>query len=226
LAQEVKSAFPQAETPIFAVLNGIDAQRVREDAAAGRSAAALQPYVVNLATLEPKKGQDLLIKAFAKLPAAFSDFRLVIAGFDAGSGPALRALAAELGVAERVHLLGDLSRPDALAVCRGGTLFVLSSRAEPFGLVVLEAAVLGVPVVAHRVGGVPEIVAGSEFGTLVEVGAVDDLAAAIASLLGDAGRRRQLSSALRGRVEREFTWANSFAQLMAVAQGGTGQSQR
>ena len=115
------------------------------------------PAIGNVGRLHPDKDQATLIKGFAAaLPRLPAGTLLTIAG----SGPleaALKAQAASLGVAERIRFLGQV--PDVRRYFSAFDLFVLSSDHEPFGMVLLEAMVAGVPVMATDCGGAPEVVA-------------------------------------------------------------------
>ena len=125
-----------------------------------------------------------------------------------GSGPereALMALAVELGVAERVHFLG--ARPDSAAILRGGVdLLVSGAREEVFGLTLAEAGMLGLPVSAYRVGGIPEVVEEGVTGLLATPGDWAEM----------ADHWRQLSNPQR-RCEMGRAAQLRAAQLLTVA---------
>ncbi len=143
--------------------------------------SAADPFVFfTLGTLLPAKGMDLLLQALALLPPTLP-VRLHIGG----AGPkraALQALAAKLGVQARVRWLGALAPaavPTALAESHA---FVLASRHESFGVVLVEALMAGRPVLATRCGG-PEGIVGVGDGALVPVDDAPALAAAMQSLV-------------------------------------------
>lgn len=151
--------------------------------------------------LTVQKGVSYGLQAFAAIAHAFPHAILLIAG----EGPErseLERMAAELGLSESVRFLGW--RPDSGRVLAALDLLIAPSRWEGFGLVVLEAMARGVPVLATRVGALPEIVADGETGLLVASGDVGALAAALGRLLGDAGLRARLGAAGRERARREF----------------------
>jgi glycosyltransferase involved in cell wall biosynthesis len=101
-----------------------------------------------------------------------------------------------------VRLLGE--RRDIPELLGAADVFVLPSRSEGLPVSVLEAMVAGLPVVASRVGGVPELVAEGETGLLVAPGNSDELAAALKRVLADRELRRRLGTAGRARVEQQF----------------------
>ena len=103
-----------------------------------------------------------------------------------------------------------------LATYAQAACFALPSRAEAFPISILEAAAFGLPVVASRVGGIPEIISSEAFGFLVEPDNEEELAAALARLMADPQLRRRLGDGLRSFVSTEFTWrkaAESYALL-------------
>jgi glycosyltransferase involved in cell wall biosynthesis len=145
------------------------------------------PLVLTVARLHEQKGIDVLIEAVPKIP----DACFAIAG-DGPERRRLENLAIDLGVEERVRFLG--SRSDIPALLRASDLFVLPSRYEGFPLALLEAMAAEVPVVATRIAGVDELVAAGKNGDLVGAGDSAALGAAIANLLGDSDRRRELAT--------------------------------
>jgi len=106
-----------------------------------------RPYLLFLSRIHPKKGCDLLIKAFAQIADRASDLQLVIAGPDeVGSAEALRGLAKSLGVGHRIHWPGMLQGGAKWGAFRGAQAFILPSHQENFGIVVAESLACGLPV--------------------------------------------------------------------------------
>jgi glycosyltransferase involved in cell wall biosynthesis len=144
---------------------------------------------VSLGALTPEKDQSTLVDAAAQLVRDLPDLHWVIVG----EGP-LRSLLEQqivrLGLEERVHLVGELTDPHAALA--GADLFVLSSLAEGLGSSVLAAMAFDVPVIASRVGGVPELV-GSGAGMLVSAGNSAEFAAAVRRVATDPEYARTLT---------------------------------
>lgn len=166
------------------------------------------PLVGTLARLVPQKGLDVLLEAFAMVPPPSC---LVIAG-DGPLLPMLAARAAQPGLAGRVRLLGP--RADAAAVLAALDLFVLPSRWEGFGLVLLEAMASGLPIVASFVSAIGEVV---EDGTTARLVPPDDpaaLAAALSALLADPARRQAMGAAGRARVRERFAPQGMVAAML------------
>lgn len=106
-----------------------------------------RPYLLFLSRIHPKKGCDLLIKAFAQIADQAGDLQLVIAGPDEiGSADALRELASSLGIGGRIHWPGMLQGGAKWGAFRGAQAFILPSHQENFGIVVAESLACGLPV--------------------------------------------------------------------------------
>jgi glycosyltransferase involved in cell wall biosynthesis len=180
--------------------NGIDLARFRPAAPTARDV----PVIGTVAGLRAEKNLPRLLRAFAALPAPA---RLRIVG-DGPERPALAALAAALGMAERVEFTGAMADP--APAYRGFDLFALSSDTEQMPLSVLEAMASGLAVAASDVGDVAAMLAEANRRFVV---ARDDaaLAAALAALLADPTLRRALGTANRARAEAEFDQQAMFA---------------
>lgn len=125
------------------------------------------PYLLGMGRLVHKKGFDLLIRAFAKISPDFPHLHLMLAG-DGEERQALERLVDELHLREQVHLLGFPDRKTSIALFLGCEFFVLSSRIEPFGIVVVEAMAAHKAVLATKSGGVVDLVQPGVNGALVE----------------------------------------------------------
>jgi D-inositol-3-phosphate glycosyltransferase len=157
--------------------------------------------------LVERKGVDTVVRALPRLPGV----ELVVAGggSDAESDPVardLRALAEELGVADRLDLRGPVSRSGVPALVRSADVVVAVPWYEPFGIVPLEAAACGRPLVGSAVGGLLDSVADGVTGFLVPPRDPDALADAAGRLLGDRQLRQEMGRAARRRAEERFSW--------------------
>lgn len=208
--------FGAMQHKIVAIHNGIDAQRVEQLAAGAPVLCADARFFLSVGTFDPIKGQDVLLRAFAQVATSFSDLRLHLVGRDAPFRAALVRLAQDLGIADRVQITCDLDNASVLRLMRRASAFVLPSRSEGFPITLLEAGALGVPVVATRVGGVPELVESGHHGVLVKAEDVDQLAAALRQILVDTRHSTAMGEALRKRVRDEFTWDRAFERLAAI----------
>ncbi|MFW6088551.1 MAG: glycosyltransferase [Gemmatimonadota bacterium] len=193
--------------------NGIRLEEFRRPASDREEPSPLDDggsYVLTIAAHNRKKGLDVLLEAFAGIASRFPEQTLVLVGNGPLTGT-LEGLVADLGLNARVRFLGRIGRPETIALLHGCDLFVLSSRAEPFGLAVLEAMACGKPVVATRVGGIREIVRDGVDGLLVEPDDADALAEAMAALLEDSGAARRLGREAAVRARSFDTEANGRA---------------
>jgi glycosyltransferase involved in cell wall biosynthesis len=207
-----------AEERIRSIPSGVDpperpaGDEERRAAREALGADAEQIVVSILAALERRKGHDVLLRALAgdAVPP-----RVVcrIAG-EGRERESLEGLARELGLAARVRFLGE--RRDVGEILAASDVAVLPSRAEGLGVAILEAMAHALPVVASRVGGIPEAVLEGETGLLVPPEDPDALGAALARLAGDAALRRRMGAAGRARVLAGFTLRRSAERYEAL----------
>jgi glycosyltransferase involved in cell wall biosynthesis len=168
------------------------------------------PVVATVCQLRPEKALDLLVEAAGLVRREFPDVRVLIAG-DGGEEPRLREQIAAAGLQENVLLLG--TRRDVPDVLAAADVAVCSSDFEGTPLSVMEYMAAGRPVVATRVGGLPELITHGVHGLLFERRDVDGLAGAVAELLRDPVRRRQMGEHARARQLREFDLESSVRRL-------------
>ncbi len=176
--------------------------------------ASQEPLILAAARLVNWKGIDHLIEALKLLerPA-----RLLILG----QGPErarLTRLADELGLSRRVDFGGRVARGEVLHEMSRADAFVLPSGYEGLPHVILEALFVGVPVVAARAGGTPEVITDQETGLLVPFGRPDLLAAALDRIFSDPSLAVFLSRAGRAAAVR-FAWSETVAQSQALIEG-------
>ena len=174
--------------------------------------------LVSVGRLVPRKGFEQVIEALAALP----DAELVIAGGPPGDvsaspdGARLQQVADRCQVANRVRLLGPISRPEMPALLRSADVVVCAPWYEPFGIVPLEAMACGIPVVATAVGGLLDTVVDGVTGRLVPPRDPSALAAALRDLLANPDLRHAYGRAGRVRVERSYSW-DAVARRTATA---------
>lgn len=159
--------------------------------------------LLNVGRLSAEKGQALLLHAVAELLPAHPHLRLSFAG-TGPLEPQLRELAGKLGITGKVHFLGYQS--DMQAVYAGADLVVQSSLTEGLPNVVLEAAFLGVPIVATAVGGTPEVIEHDVSGWLVRPNSKAELVAGIRRFLLDPTRFASMTRAARASVVSGFSF--------------------
>ncbi|MGE4157756.1 MAG: glycosyltransferase family 4 protein [Planctomycetota bacterium] len=156
--------------------------------------------------LDKVKGVDVLLKALPQIEGVGLDI--------VGEGPLRRELeflAATLGVDSRVAFLGSRSNDDVLSLMARSAVLAVPSLEEPYGVVILEALSVGCPVVASRVGGIPEIIDSPDKGFLVEPGVPAPLAEALRKALHEADPSPEVVQGIRSR----FTWRSRVDELEA-----------
>jgi len=175
--------------------------------------------ILCVGTLHEVKGQRYLLEACAGLSARGFDWRCHLVG-DGPDRAMLEALAARLGIADRVVFHGACERAAVHALFASVDVSVAPSvptadgRREGIPVVLMEAAAWGLPLVASRLSGIPEIVRDDETGLLAAPRDAAGLEAALARLASEPKTRQRLGSAARRRVEEDFQLSHNVARLM------------
>jgi glycosyltransferase involved in cell wall biosynthesis len=152
---------------------------------------------LHISMLDSKKNVAVLLEAFSTALICGHDIKLTIGG-DGPTRPMLEQLAKMLGIEEKVSFIGKLSRADVVAALAEADVFVLSSKFETFGVVVVEALAMGVPVIATRCGGPEDIIEKGD-GLLVPVDDVNALANAMIRLVQSSPTANRLARRQRCR---------------------------
>ncbi len=199
------------------VKNGLELQqfpmRPRDTCRTELAIPLTADLMVYVGSLKHVKGPDLLMTAFASIATQRPEARLVLIG----EGPlraSLQTQAQALGVGERVLFLGRRPHTEVAAWMNAADLLVLPSRSEGLPNVVTEALACGTPVVATRVGGVPEAFAAGVAGVLVEAENSAALGQAIVFALQQPFARDTVRSSLKPR-----SWSTAAAELLQVIEG-------
>ncbi len=161
------------------------------------------PRIVHSSNFRALKRVDDVIAVFERVRRGRA-CRLALLG-DGPERPRIEAEVRARGLDDDVTFLGE--QLDVVGTLRRAHVFLLPSETESFGLAALEALACGVPVVASRAGGLPEVVREGESGYLLPVGDVDAMAAAVARILDDAALHRRLSAAARADAVERFSRA-------------------
>lgn len=211
---------------------GVDTDVFRPDAdregVRRRHRLADRPVVVCVSRLVRRKGQDTLLRAFPEVRRRVPDAALLVVG----SGPdaaRLRRLATGIGVADAVRFTGPVPSEELPAHYAAGDVFVMPCRTrrggldvEGLGIVYLEAAATGLPVVAGRSGGAPEAVLPGETGYIVDGGAPVEVAGRVVELLVDPAKSSAMGARGRAWVEQEWRWDVLAARLRGLLAGTDG----
>ncbi|GAA3216049.1 glycosyltransferase family 4 protein [Actinocorallia longicatena] len=217
---------PQAAARMERLAPGVDVKAFHAGAGGEeirqRHGLAGRPVAVCVSRLVPRKGQDTLIRAWPEVLRRVPGAALLLVG----GGPYredLEALAERHGVASSVVLTGSVPWSELPAHYDAGDVFAMPCRTrrrgldvEGLGIVYLEASATGLPVVAGDSGGAPDAVLPGETGVVVPGRSVPATAGAVADLLADPARARDLGARGRSWVEDEWTWARQAARLDAL----------
>jgi len=198
---------------IQVVMNGADLQRFSPGPAL--HAEYGDQMIFACRQLIPRKGIRFLIQALARIKDDFPAAQVVVAG-DGIERADLESLARELGVADRVHLIGWVPNEQLPGYFRSAALSVIPSIEEGFGVPAAEAMGCEIPVVATDAGGLPEVVEHGVTGLIVGKSDVEGLATAISKLLRDAGLRNAMGRAGRARALARFDWMSTARTLQEL----------
>ena len=211
--RRVHVVYPGVDTERFHP--GVSGQPVRAPYAAPDDVVFL-----SVGRLQRRKGHDAVIRALSAVRRGFPKVRYVIVG-DGPERASLEEQARQAGVADITHFAGAVPEADLPRWYRAADVFVLPNRAEGvdfegFGIVFLEAAASGLPVVGGRSGGVPETMIDGSTGWLVEGTDSGALAALMIELARSPERRARAGRAGRERAAAEFSWARAAKQVAEI----------
>jgi glycosyltransferase involved in cell wall biosynthesis len=212
--QLISQGIPSAHIDI--IPNGIDLTLFPE-----RCIWRAPRTIAMVACLRDEKRVDVLVAATPRILARYPDVEIQIVG-DGPCREKLLTMARSAGVSSRVQFMGH--RDDVPAILRAADLFVLPSASEASPNVVLEAMAAGLPVVASRVGGIPELVADGITGHLVPPAEPEALAAAILDLLDHPNRGAAFGQAGRMRIAREYSFDRMVAQFETLYLTGSARA--
>ncbi|MEO7070137.1 MAG: glycosyltransferase [Nostocoides sp.] len=219
---------------VVIVQPGVDHDQFRPLRAGEKSWVGVNPlwdngYIVYAARLQPLKGPDLALRAMAHVEKWMRP-HLIIAGDTAedfaGYAEELHTLVGRLGLTGDVTFVGPLTRDELAVLLPAARLVLVPSHSETFGLIALEAASSGVPVVASSAGGLREAVAHGETGQLMDSREPEDWGRAITLLLSTPGLIERMGTVARIHARR-FEWAWAARRLEALYTdliGGAGAS--
>lgn len=223
MRDEVATLFDLDPDSITVIRNGITARqwhvtKKQVNKARARWAPKDQRLLLYFGRLEYEKGVQDLITALPLICREHPTTRLVIAGVG-GQRDLLEEHASTQRVRNNVIFAGHLPDDDLATLLAAADAVVLPSRYEPFGLVALEAAAAGAPLVASTAGGLREVVIDGKTGVSFTPGDITGLAEAVSRVLADPASAARRARAARARLTAEFDWATIAAQTAAVYAG-------
>jgi len=207
--EQLRAAHPSIAPRSSCIYNGIDPPALIP------APLPETPHVLCLGRLVPAKGFDVALRAFAQLAERFANVKFTIAG-DGASRDDLVALAASLGITDRVAFLGWVDPANVPSLLNEASVVVMPSRREGLPIAGVQAALMARPIVATAAGGLREVVVDGENGIVVAADDVDAVAAAIARLISDCDGASAMGDRGRQRALRVFDWQRtvvSYHQL-------------
>ncbi len=219
MKREVEQLFDLDPERVIAVPNGIDLAEWRTTPAARRRARARHagegPLLVHTGRLEWEKGLHTLLDAMPTLRRRLPGVRLVVAGRGSKEGE-VKAQAKRLRLGRSVEFLGWLPEDELHALVAAADVAVVPSRYEPFGLVALEAAALGTPVVVSACGGLAEIADDGRMALTFPPGDHKALAAAVCDAVRDTAASRRRAGHAEQRLREVYPWRRVAALTREV----------
>lgn len=201
------------------VPNGVDTElfnpkRCRQEES-GTEDSWKEKIVLFAGRLTTQKGLQYLFKAIPRVEKNFNGVRFYIVG-DGPLKKHLQDLAKELNIAGKVVFLGEAKHKDMVKFYSEADIVVLPSLSESFPNVMLEAMSMEKPIVATKVGVIPEVATHKENAILVEPGSCEQIAASIVDLLSSDSLRRWLGTNARKLVKEKYTWEAVAKQTLAI----------
>jgi glycosyltransferase involved in cell wall biosynthesis len=192
---------------VTVIPNGIDPEYFEHsDPIAFRRCYGLndQPFMLFVGRLNPIKGPDLLLQAYANIIDQLCGFHLVFTGPDGGLLDCLKKIVFSKGIEDRVHFTGYLGGVEKSSAYRAADLLVIPSRQEAMSIVVLEAGISGIPVLITDRCGFDEVTVIG--GGMVAPASVEGLQQGLTSLIGDKKRLIEMGRNLKSYVNEHFVW--------------------
>jgi glycosyltransferase involved in cell wall biosynthesis len=201
-------AYPGIDTRFEPPAGEDDRQSARDQFAQGH------PYVLHLATGDPRDNTGVALRSFARAAAQVDgDVALLVAGVPPGSAKALGQRVREVGIEGRTFMVGSLAGEALVRAYQGAEIYLDPTLYEGFGLQLAEAMACGVPVVSSNVTSVPEVV--GEAGILLDPHDEQGFAGALERVLSDGELRTELAE--KGRAQAElFNWSDSARRILEL----------
>lgn len=243
IADGVRKVFPHLDIPVQTAYNGFDEQRFAPGQIDSKSDADSAATLIFVGRVSPEKGVHLLIEAMGRLVGEFPGTKLLIVGprtqlpleyiVGISDDEGIKSLAVfydgtlsrnyqqyldrrigELNLGDNVSFTGPLAQSELVDLYRSATVLVNPSYSESFGMSLVEAMGVGLPVVATKVGGMKEIVVSGETGYLVGQGDDQELTRCLRELLKDSNLSKEMGGKGRLRALECFSWDRRAADLI------------
>ena len=206
LAKNAVECFPFLRDKITVIHNGVDTGAIQKAISQSHKVADIhpRPYFICVGGLQKVKGHDVAIDTWALLKNQIQDLDLIIIGVGDLHNKYV-TLINTLGMQQRITLAGGFPSDQVWRMMSGAVGMILPSRNEGLPYVILEAGVVGIPVIATRVGGIPELVQDGKDGLLVSPENPQELASAVMRIYTDRELANTLARSLSAKVVKSFT---------------------
>lgn len=216
LADSIASRFPWTRGKLTVIHNGVNFtqfESIRRDSAP----LGKEPKVISIASFDHVKGVDILLRAIALVVKKHPRMQFMLVGESGTEDEALRILAKNLGIEASIEWHRNVPHAEIPRLLADADLFVLPSRNEGLGLALLEAGATGLPTVATRVGGTPEVIESGRNGLLVPSEDPGALANAIFQLVEHREQAVQMGQEFQRGVRRDFNWESACERYIDLA---------
>ncbi len=212
------------KSKIVVIPNGVDIECFSKDYSYGELSSVAdslgikpgEKVMISVSRLVFKNGIDDLIRAFARISKSTADnYKLLLVG-DGEMKPQLQSLSKKLGIFDNIIFAGSISHADLPKYLKISDIFVRPSRSEGLGIAFLEAMAAGIPIIATKVGGIPDFLKDKETGLFAEAGNQEDLAEKIKLILSDDDLSVRLTKNAKNLVAEKYNWnivAQQFREL-------------
>ena len=220
LAANVLRLEPAIKGKLTVIHNGVDLAlfRAAEESVGDTQGIPRQDKnILSVGAFIPRKGHEILIRAFAQVLIQMPDTHLVLVGGSGQEVEPIQQLIGSLSLGNHVTVLKDVPHESIPEFFRRAQLFVLASRQESFGLVITEAAAARVPVVCTRAEGLRELIRDGVTGRLVDVDDHAALGDAILHALREPDEAKKMALAFYEQVKGSMTWQHAYARYLQVA---------
>ena len=219
LGSRVIKHFPKIKNKIKIIHNGIDQKKFLLTANYTETPQHINvhiPYILSVGAFRHIKGHDILLKAYKNLYSLNNEYSLIIIGNKFNSFKKIKKYIAENNLEEKIFLITDLPHKKIADYYKNASLFILPSRMEALGIVLLEAGLFKLPVIACNVGGIPEIINDNDTGLLFQLENHRELSQKIIRLIKNHDYAKKIGNNLYNKVVNEFTWKNAIKKYLNI----------
>lgn len=217
LATALINQIPSARPKVHVIHNGVDFDTFSSPACQCGRLECKSETIISIASFDYVKGVDVLLRAIAMVAAKRPDIKVLLVGESGTEDERLVLLASELHISGKVEWCRTVHHDEIPRLLGKADVFVLPSRNEGLPLALLEAGSRGLPCIATRVGGTPEIITNEETGLLVPPEDPNALATAILMMLADRNWASRLGLRLQAKVRDQFTWQRACAEYVRLS---------